>query len=48
MKDVYNETYKPPSDTLFIPNYPTRPTATGEYKTDGPFASNATLTPAGF
>ena len=43
MRTVYDKRYEVPPKTVFLSNYPPRPSITGEYMDSGPFASNATL-----
>ena len=45
MEEIHNLTYRPPSNTLFLSTYPTRWAVTGGSTNEGPYASNATLTP---
>ena len=41
-KKLFDKRYKP-SGLQFMPNYPERYTLTGEFKEDGPYASNAPM-----
>ena len=43
MRKIHDKTYRPPTNTMFMPLYPSRPSVTGEFRSRGPFASNATL-----
>ncbi len=40
---LFDKRYKPPSDLEFMPSYPPRYSATGDFIENGPLASNATL-----
>ena len=40
---LFDKRYKPPSDIEFMPSYPQRYSATGDFLENGPLASNAAL-----
>ena len=40
---LFDKRYKPPSDIEFMPSYPPRYSATGDFLENGPLASNAAL-----